>query len=177
MSIIEFVAHPTLTKYISITNNISERKKYSLLNFGNKEEYFIRYNPAVITPVTYEKLIDLRSQIGDFLETLKKKMDLENEEEIVDYLLNRSLDIDKIIEPFLFINKITNDVFFDKARIFVQKYDDPETEDHFIAIRLRQEIYPEDFMDKIWDIRKEFSDKFQDNDWILITTDFKPFRD
>jgi hypothetical protein len=173
MSTIEFVARPSITKYLTITNNISERPKYSLLNFGNKEEYFVRYNPAVIPPVTYEKLIDMRSQIGDFLEILKKKMYLENEEEILNFLLNQSLDIDDIIAPFLFINKITNNDFFEKSKIFVEKYNDPENEDQFISIRLRQEAYPEDFIDKVWALREGFSKQFQDNDWILITTDFK----
>lgn len=169
MQITEFSPRP------SIMNYISDITRCSILSSGNKEN-FNKYDLVASTPITYEKLIDLRSQIRDFLEILKKKMYLENEEEITDFLLNQSLDIEEIIEPFLYINKITNDIFFTETKIFIQKYDDPETEDHFIAVDLRQESYPEDFIDKIWDIREVFSGKFQDTNWILITTDFKPFK-
>jgi len=155
----------------SVTNYITDITQCSILSSDNKES-FNKYR-VDSTPITYEKLIDLRSQVEGFLEILKRKMYLENEGDILNFLLNQSSDIDKIIEPFLFINKITNNAFFEKSKISLQKYDDPETKDHFIAVKLRQKLYPDDFIDKIWDLRETFSDQFQDNDWILITTDYK----
>jgi hypothetical protein len=171
MQIIEFPRRP------SVTNYITDSTRYSKLSSGNKED-FNKYSLVTSSPTTYERLIDLRTQIGEFLETLKKKMYLGNEEEILNFLLNQSLDIDEIIEPFLFINKITNNnAFFEKSKIFVEKYDDPENEDLFISVKLRQEIYPENFIDEIWALREGFSKQFQYNDWILITTDFKTVRE
>jgi len=97
-----------------------------------------------------------------------------DEEEIIGYLLTLSKDIDELIEPFLFTNKIVRDTFQGKIKIFVKKYDDPETNDHFISIDIRQNSYPENFIEQIWKVRDIFSEHFQNNDWILISTDFHP---
>ena len=84
-------------------------------------------------------------------------MCIENETAVIEFLLNLSKDIDELIEPFLFINKTVKGAFSDKIKIFVQKYDDPETKDHFISVQLREKSYPEDFIDKVWGVREKFS--------------------
>jgi hypothetical protein len=155
------------------TNASSNNPKSIVINSGN--EAFTGYN-FITYPILYENST-VESQLRTFFNNLKIKMYIKNEDEIITYLLALSKDIDKLIEPFLYINKIVRETFPDKIKILIKKYDDPETKDHFILIDIRQRDYPDDFIDKIWEIRESFSEKFSDNSWIQITTDYKSLSD
>jgi hypothetical protein len=159
----------------STTPYPEDYSKFSIL--GNcRKENFSFVSPS-LTNVTYESPKNTESQIREFFSLFPNKINISNEDQIVEYLLTQSNDVDTIIEPFLFINKIIANVFSDTVKIFIQKYDDPETKDHFISAEIQQKAYPDDFIDKIWDVRDKFSEEFPDNDWLLITTNFKPLRE
>lgn len=101
-------------------------------------------------------------------------MTILNKNQIIEFLINRNLGIEEIVDSFIFANKMISSKFLKNYKIFVQKYDDPETNDHFISIDIRKSSYPDDFIDKIWEIRDSFKEHFTNNDWMLITTDYKP---
>ncbi|MFA5332317.1 MAG: hypothetical protein WC342_08060 [Methanoregula sp.] len=154
----------------SAISNISNGSIKSSIN-SFLDEIFVEYCSAT-PPIVYENSKSFEEQIKSFFATLKAKMSIQNEEELISYFCSQSTDIDEVIEPFLYINKIVEDKFPEKHQIYVHKYDDPETEDHFIAIDIRQNHYPDGFINKIWEVRKDFSKKYSNNGWILISTDY-----
>jgi hypothetical protein len=162
-----------LIKNPSANSLIDSLKKTVMYSSNNG---FFEYN-SITDPIIYESPKDVESQLRTFFSSLKTKMCIGNEEEIITFLLTQSKDIDQLIEPFLYINKIVKEKFPDKIKIFIRKYDDPEIKDHYISIDVRKKEYPDDFIDKIWEIRDIFSEKFSENSWLLITTDYKPLLD
>lgn len=121
---------------------------------------------------------DIKFQLEKLFWGFNKSLTVINKEETTKFLLDLQLDIGSITDQFLEANKVISSKFpKEEIKLFIEKYDDPETKDHFIAIYVRKKSYSEDFIDKIWDIREIFSKQFPENDWILITTDYEPFEE
>ena len=116
-----------LVQSLSTSQLPDHSKNNTIQNFNNA---FIGYG-SITMPILYKKSEDIKSQLNSFFSTLNKKMCIENETAVIEFLLNLSKDIDELIEPFLFINKTVKGAFSDKIKIFVQKYDDPKTEGSF----------------------------------------------
>ncbi|MEN6444056.1 MAG: hypothetical protein ABFC71_09945 [Methanoregula sp.] len=117
---------------------------------------------------------DVNLQIDKFFWGLEKSLTIINKKEVKKFLISLNINMGEIVDPFLELNKIIATEFRgEKIKVYIEKYDDRETEDHFIFMDVRHENYPDDFMDKIRGIRDKFSEKFPDNDWLLISTHFK----
>ena len=112
--------------------------------------------------------------IHSLLNNLTASFTFINKTEIISFLEEIGVGIDEIFSSFSEINKQVSLKFPKNVKLFVQKYDDPETHDHFISIEIRHKNYPDNFIDRIWEIRDSFSEKFVNNTWILITTDYRP---
>jgi hypothetical protein len=122
----------------------------------------------------HQDVVHIKPQLEIFFSILERKMTILNKNQIIEFLINRNLGIEEIVDSFIFANKTISSKFLENFKIFIQKYDDPETNDHFISIDIREKSYPDDFIDKIWEIRDSFRERFTHNDWMLITTDYKP---
>lgn len=122
----------------------------------------------------HQDVVHIKPQLEIFFSILERKMTVLNKNQIIEFLIDQNLGIEEIVDSFIFANKAISSKFLKNFKIFVQKYDDPETNDHFISIDIRKSSYPDDFIDKIWEIRDSFKEYFTNNDWMLITTDYKP---
>lgn len=86
------------------------------------------------------------------------------------YLLVYS-DMINILLPIF--NKIT-EKFNALAQISLEVYKDPEIDDEYLTIYIRQEIYDENIMDLIDEISSECENMLAGRfGWLLITTDFQ----
>ncbi len=62
-----------------------------------------------------------------------------------------------------------------ESQISVQVYSDPEIEDEYLLVYIRQNDYGEDFLDLISSVRSDYKDDLESRSgWIHITTDFQP---
>lgn len=160
------------------TKNYSSQDLYKLSkdhsNWVVKQPDFFN---TLFQTTKFEKVIYniKRKQILDFFETLSKRVEIIEIEKIVDFLSDQKEDFEQIVDIFLFIYKSISTEFANPLKIVLQKYHDPETNDIYISVDVRQKEYPEFFIEKIWKIRDIFTEKHYDNDWILITTDYKPY--
>ncbi|HUW57877.1 MAG TPA: hypothetical protein VMZ92_14650 [Planctomycetota bacterium] len=68
-------------------------------------------------------------------------------------------------------------VFRERAQLSLEVYRDPEIEDEYLALYVRQESYGPDIMDMIRAVLGAFhKDLAEKSGWILVTTDFAPPR-
>ncbi|MEW6202373.1 MAG: hypothetical protein AB1546_10375 [bacterium] len=65
--------------------------------------------------------------------------------------------------------------YFDKnTELSLELYRDPEIEDEYLTLYVRQVEYDEEISDKINSISVEYADKLtKKSGWIIVTTDFK----
>ena len=92
-------------------------------------------------------------------------------QEVRKYLLAYP-DITEIVP---FICDEAKSLFRFQTHFTLEVFSDPECEDEYLALYIRQEDYDENIMDTIEDICKEYEDSLQDKSgWILVTTDFQP---
>ncbi len=114
---------------------------------------------------------DLSSRIEKFFDFLQtKRIRRENPPEIRDYLTcNASLiDISGLICSKVF------ERFGKNSQITLALYKDPEIDDEYLTIYVRQDPYDDDIMARIEEISSEFDEELADSSgWLLITTDFK----
>jgi hypothetical protein len=114
--------------------------------------------------------IDTNSLIEELLEHLKSdQIVIPNPEEVSDYL-RQYPDIIDLVE---FACDETRDRFTPPTQLSLELYRDPESDDEYLTLYVRQEKYEEDIMDVIEDVwstyEHELTTKLGD---FLITTDF-----
>ncbi len=62
-----------------------------------------------------------------------------------------------------------------QSHLSLEVYHDPEIEDEYLTLLVRQEIYDECLLDAIQDVRKEYQQELAGaSGWFLVTTDFEP---
>lgn len=114
--------------------------------------------------------IDTKSLIEELLEHLKSdQIVIPNPEEVSDYL-RQYPDIIDLVE---FACEETRSHFLLPTQLSLELYRDPESDDEYLTLYVRQEKYEEDIMDVIEDVwstyEHELTTKLGD---FLITTDF-----
>jgi hypothetical protein len=118
---------------------------------------------------------DINLQLDKLFWGLDSVFNVINKDETKKFLIEIGLDLGVITDTFLNLNKIISSQFPQESiKCFIEKFDDPETGDHFISVYIRKNSYPDDFIDKIWEIRDILSSYDHDNTWLLITTDYIP---
>lgn len=67
--------------------------------------------------------------------------------------------------------------FAGEAQLSLELYRDPEIEDEYLSLYVRQGHYSEDIVSRIEDVRSECQELFAGKPgWVLVTTDFSPPR-
>ena len=85
------------------------------------------------------------------------------------YLL-RHLDM---VDPMALIGKVAANRFGGSAQLSLELYQDPEVEDSYLTLYVRQEPYDADILDQIEDVSRLFDAELATlSGWLLITTDF-----
>ena len=91
--------------------------------------------------------------------------------EVRDYLLRYS-DLTNILP---FVCKIARERVGIYPELSLEVYCDPEIEDEYLTLYVRQQDYDEDILDTIEDIRAQYEAKLAGKSgWLLVTTDFRP---
>ena len=112
--------------------------------------------------------------IEDLLINLKEKnIMISKSNDIYDYLLDK-LDM---IDFLASICSVTFEKFQDSSfptQLSLEMYHDPEIEDSYLTLYIRQNEYDKNIFNKIDEICDEFQEQFAKiKGWLLITTDFK----
>jgi len=94
-----------------------------------------------------------------------------NPEGVIDYLQkHRSL-----YDITLYACILTEEKFGSHAQISLEVYQDPEIDDHYLTIYVRQNEYEPDIIEKIDAVCKEYESAMTgEQGYILVTTDFHP---
>ena|GEM_PF-1260282 len=140
--------------------------------------YFRNFNKALsfVEPDYFEVLnnintYSLNSRIEYLLDFLSlKNIGLPDPVGINDYLIEYP-DIMDFVEPVA--NMVTE--YFDRnSQISVEVYHDPEIDDSYLVIYVRQNPYSEDIIELIDEINEQISNNLSGDvsGWISVTTDF-----
>ena len=61
-----------------------------------------------------------------------------------------------------------------EAELSLDEYRDPEIDDHYLSLCVRQPVYDPDILARIRGVRASFADEWNGSaGWVLITTDFR----
>lgn len=90
-----------------------------------------------------------------------------------DYLL-RYPDIADLLPS---VSKVARDRLGMRTQLSLEVYRDPEIDDEYLTLYVRQDNYDEHILDLIESISAEYEDKLAGRSgWLLVTTDFRPPR-
>jgi len=175
-----------LLDYMIHIENIENIKSASVIlgpKFSIKEKYFIAdllYSYGNELNRYYSKELqiigsfNLSSQIEEVLTQLQEYwITISKPSEVSDYLI-RYPDLSNFV---LYICKIARDEFGIQTQLSLEIYNDPEIEDEYLTLYVRQQHYDENILDKIEDVRKQYEEMLIGRSgWLLVTTDFHPPR-
>lgn len=92
-------------------------------------------------------------------------------EEVIDYLQKHR----GLYDVTLYACSLTEEKFGAHAQISLELYKDPEINDQYLTIYVRQNEYEPDIIEKIEAVSKEFAPAMTGEEgYILVTTDFHP---
>jgi len=136
------------------------------LTESSQSEFFIDFADLVknsINAVTIENsLLFLQSYL---------EFRFPNPEEVIDYLQRHRGVYDATILACV----LTDEEFGDRAQISLELYKDPEIDDRYLTIYVRQTEYEPDIIEKIDAVSKQFASAIMgESGYILVTTDFHP---
>lgn len=98
-------------------------------------------------------------------------IDFPNVDDVVDYSVKYSGFYDVLI----YASILTREKFGENSQISVELYRDPEFDDQYISIYVRQDSYDDDILEQIEEVCSEYEEALSDTSgWLLVTTDFKP---
>lgn len=80
-------------------------------------------------------------------------------------------------DVLLYALMLTEEQFGKDAQISVELYKDPEFDDEYVTICVRQDSYDDDILDRIDAVCTEYEDALTNTSgWLVVTTDFQPKR-
>jgi hypothetical protein len=113
------------------------------------------------------------SQIEKVLDWLQhNQVTVSQPAEVLNYL-TRHLDMTELILP---VCKMARTRFENRAEFYLEVYRDPEIDDEYLALYVRQKVYDDDVLKMIREISREslYRGLEGKKGWFTITTDFKP---
>ena len=117
---------------------------------------------------------DITFQIENALNRLLQKgITVPHPSEIRDYLIRYQ----DMIGLLLSVCKSVRERFGTNAQLSLEVYHDPEIEDEYLTLYVRQEKYDDNILDVIEDISTQYEDELVNKSgWLLVTTDFLPLQ-
>jgi len=117
------------------------------------------------------------SEIQGNLKIFEKILKLDNQKEIFDYFIANANNANNLIDIVYKIEKLKIKYFGSAAELTLSVNHDPEMNYEFLKFYIRQNSYPDDFLDRLDKLQEEyFSDMHKHNFWILVSSDFKPIK-
>jgi len=125
-------------------------------------------------PVIRNESQNLAKEIEEILLSLRlNRMQTRKLDDLASYLA-RFPDLAQFLIP---ISRRLGSLFSRETQFEMEYYYDPETEEEYVIIFVRQSVYEEDIMELLERISAEYDDFLSKSDgWLLITTDFQPPR-
>ena len=139
------------------------------------EEAFVEssVSEAILQQRYLEDFTINASTIEGTLFSLKKHLDFQFPEptKVINYLAKHR----NIFDVVLLGCVLTEETFSQKAEISLELYSDPEIDDEYLTIYVRQNSYDSDIIKKIDAICEEYTKVMDiDQGYLLVTTDFQP---
>lgn len=136
------------------------------LTESSQSEFFIDIADLVknsINAVTIENSLHFLKSYLDFR--------FPNPEEVIDYLQKHR----GVYDATLLACVLTDEEFGSRAQISLELYKDPEIDDRYLTIYVRQTEYETDIIEKIDSVCKQFAPAITgESGYVLVTTDFHP---
>ncbi|MFQ6609153.1 MAG: hypothetical protein ACE5EE_11600 [Fidelibacterota bacterium] len=131
-------------------------------------------NDALEDLIRPQSNTDITFHIEDALKQIKKiEVNIPQPGAVRDYLVRYS-DITSLIT--LVCSMAREELGVD-TQLSLEVYRDPEIEDEYLALYVRQESYDELIMDKIEELCAEYEEELTGKSgWFIVTTDFRPPR-
>ncbi|HUT04090.1 MAG TPA: hypothetical protein VM163_09395 [bacterium] len=128
-------------------------------------------SPAVIAKAKSPRAHAAESRLETlFAEMSPTGLCIPNFPKVKSYLFHHPDMID-LVQP---ICKAVLDRFPKPSQVALELYQDPEIEDQYLTVYVRQEQYDEDILDELHEVSNHFDDILCDTSgWLLITTDFQ----
>lgn len=116
--------------------------------------------------------VGVTSQIEEVLRQLRQDwIRIPKPAGVRDYLI-RYPDLTSILP---FVCKIAREQVGIYSELSLELYRDPEIEDEYLTLYVRERQYDEDILDKIEDVRKRYEEMLMGRSgWLIVTTDFRP---
>jgi hypothetical protein len=115
--------------------------------------------------------MDITSAIGDSYRVEFAIVKIPNPSEVADYLYDH-LDMGWVL---LVACQAACDTFENEAQLCLEVYRDPEIDDKYLVLYVRQEHYEADILDKIDSASAKYEKELVGKSgWFLLTTDFRP---
>jgi len=93
--------------------------------------------------------------------------------DVRDYVLRHEDMVDLVASAC----QIASTRFGKTSRLYLEVYHDPEIEDEYLTLYIRQKEYDATFLDQIGAVRAEYEENLAGKSgWFLVTTDFRPAR-
>lgn len=93
--------------------------------------------------------------------------------EISEYLAQYPDMRDVLVE----VSRLTEQEFGEEAKLYLEVWRDPEADDKYLTLYVRQSAYDKHIMDRIEKVRMVYEDIiFGKLGWLLVTTDFRRLR-
>ena len=101
----------------------------------------------------------------------RKRIEIRNGGDVRGYLLRHSDMADMAVH----VCDLASRCLGPQSQLSLEVYHDPEFEDEYLTLVVRQEVYDERLFDAIQDLRKEYQHELAGaSGWFLVTTDFEP---
>ena len=99
-----------------------------------------------------------------------KGVEIPHPSSLKDYLIAHP-DISEVV---MYATEIAKQHFDGNAQLSLEVYSDPEIDDNYVTLYVRQNEYDESVMKQIKEIRKAYESMLADKiGWFLVTTDFR----
>jgi hypothetical protein len=115
--------------------------------------------------------VDPVRQIENALVQLGSKgVEIPQPTSLKDYLIAHP-DISEVV---MYATEIAKQHFDGNAQLSLEVYSDPEIDDNYVTLYVRQNEYEDSLMKEIKEIRKAYESMLADKSgWFLVTTDFR----
>jgi hypothetical protein len=121
---------------------------------------------------SFHSYTDITSQIEMLLNWVLKQKILISEPSQVREYLTRHFDLTRILRSTC---KLAIDRMGMTSQLALEVYHDPEIDDSYLTLNIRQHHYTEDILKHIENLRDEYEVNLADSSgWFLVTTDFQP---
>ena len=163
------VVSTSATESIKYFGNLEIKHQESTIKLGKPFQTVIWGSASILA---FQGSVGVTSQIQAVLNQLHQDwIRIPKPNYVREYLL-RYPDLINILP---YVSKMVRERVGLYTQLSLEVYHDPEIEDEYLTLYIRQEHYDENILNIIEDIRTQYEEKLIGRSgWFLLTTDFRP---